>query len=82
MTQPPMSDQERGYKHSPKETAPEAPLSCQYSLRNPKDIWQHPSLTPKVQKLNLSYQGFEPKTYPLQERATNQLSQSEGVHIR
>ena len=55
------------------------PLSCQYSLRNPKDVWQHPSPAPEVQKLYLSHPGFEPKTCPFRERAANQLSQSEVV---
>ena len=68
-----MPDQVRG------STSPQKgiPLSCQYSLRNPKDVWQHPSLAPAVQKLYLSHPGFEPKTCPLRERAANQLSQSE-----
>ena len=73
MTHPPMPDQVRG------STSPQKgiPLSCQYSLRNPKDVWQHPSLAPAVQKLYLSHPGFEPKTCPLRERAANQPSQSE-----
>ena len=57
------------------------PLSCQYSLRNPKDVWQHPSPAPEVQKLYLSHPGFEPKTCPFRERAANQLSQSEIAQI-
>ena len=52
-------------------------MSCQYSLRNPKDVWQHPSPAPEVQKLYLSHPGFEPKTCPFRERAANQISQSE-----
>ena len=71
-----MSDQERGQPF-PKDLSRRAPLSCQYSLRNPKDIWQHPSLAPKAQKLNLSHPGFEPKTCPLREQAGNRLSQLE-----
>ena len=78
MTQPPVSDQVRGVDTPPKG----APLSCQYSLRNPKKMFGNTRLlAPEVQKLNLSHPGFEPKTCPFRERAANQLSQSELVEL-
>ena len=69
MTQPHMPDQERTCP-----TVLELPNIPYGTLTM---FWQHPSLAPEVQKLNLSHPGFEPEAFPLREQAANQLSQSE-----